>query len=113
MLYQKYLVRGHIACAVFAAIAIILSFVFISGLGVRATRCDLFTSSVVWALVLDLSAMQQTVAVLTYGYRWMTSTNVDDDEDVEEESNKKRTKNNATERLWSELHPYEGDKRLV
>ena len=56
-------------------------------------RCQLFETSFIAALVMDFVIVQPLVVVLTYLYRYLQS--------------------DLHNKLWSELHPFDGAERVM
>ena len=98
---------GHIVNAVFAVLVTIVTYSMVEAFG-QEMRCDRFLGVLWRALILDIFGMQSLAVVLTWMYRWMTATGTEALPDATEEE-----KLQHNEALWSELHPFHGDKRTV
>ena len=98
---------GHIANAVFAVLVTVVTYSMVAAFG-KEMRCDRFVGVLWRALLLDVFGMQSLAVVLTWMYRWMTATGTEPLPDATDEE-----KPPHGEALWSELHPFHGDKRTV
>lgn len=87
---DKYVIRGHAVNFFFTLIAVPIIFVLLSQMS-SATPCRVLQQGFLFAFIFDLTIAQTATLVFAYVYRWLVA---DDDE-----------------KIWSELHPLEGERR--
>jgi hypothetical protein len=87
---NKYVIRGHGVNFLFTLIAAPIIFVLLSQMS-NAAPCRLLQQGFLFAFIFDLTIGQTATVVLVYVYRWLVA--------------------NDDEKIWSELHPLEGEHR--
>ena len=104
---SRYILYGHGGNAVFAVVVSFLTYALISAFG-REMRCDRFVALLWRALALDAVVLQSFALGAAWIYRWMTASATEP-----LPHDKKEDKMQHKEALWSELHPFQGDRRRI
>ena len=88
---KKHPYSGIVANAVLTIMLVLCAYALGSTM-VNAFLCSVYKKALLYAIIVDILVMQPVIVLLTLGYRWLATSDVDD-------------------ALFSELHPHHGELR--